>query len=30
VANDDSNLRPVRAQLAEPPYADPLVRWVRR
>ena len=26
VANDDSNLRPARAQLAEPPYADPPVR----
>jgi len=24
VANDDSNLRPTRAQLAEPPYADRL------
>jgi hypothetical protein len=30
VANDDSNLRPVRAQLAEPPYADPPVRWCGR
>jgi Group II intron, maturase-specific domain len=30
VANDDSNLRPVRAQLAEPPYADPHVRWCGR
>jgi hypothetical protein len=27
VANDDSNLRPARAQLAEPPYADPTVVW---
>jgi hypothetical protein len=26
VANDDSTLRPARAQLAEPPYADPPVR----
>jgi hypothetical protein len=26
VANDDSNLRPARAQLAEPPYADPPAR----
>jgi len=26
VANDDSNLRPARAQLAEPPYADPHLR----
>src|SRR5467141_3956430 len=24
------NLRPTRAQLAEPPYADPLVRWCGR
>jgi hypothetical protein len=30
VANDDSNLRPARAQLAEPPYADPPVRWCGR
>ena len=30
MANDDSNLRPARAQLAEPPYADPLVRWCGR
>jgi hypothetical protein len=30
VANDDLNLRPVRAQLAEPPYADPPVRWCGR
>ena len=30
MANDASNLRPARAQLAEPPYADPLVRWCGR
>jgi len=30
VANDDSNLQPVRAQLTEPPYADPPVRWCGR
>jgi len=30
VANDGSNLRPARAQLAEPPYADPPVRWCGR
>ena len=30
MANDDSNLRPARAQLAEPPYADPHVRWCGR
>src|ERR1700751_717936 len=30
VANDDSTLRPARAQLAEPPYADSPVRWCGR
>src|SRR5580658_10577361 len=30
VANDDSTLRPARAQLTEPPYADPPVRWCGR
>jgi len=30
VANDDSNLRPARAQLTEPPDADPHVRWCGR
>jgi hypothetical protein len=30
VANDDSNLQPARAQLTEPPYADPHVRWCGR
>src|SRR5580692_2009271 len=30
VATDDSKLRPARAQLAEPPYADPPVRWCGR
>ena|ERR1700751_3514693 len=30
VANDDSTLRPARAQLAEPPYADSPVQWCGR
>jgi len=30
VANDDSNLRPARAQLTEPPDADPHVGWCGR
>ena len=30
MANDGANLRPVKAQLTEPPYADPHVRWCGR
>ena len=30
MAKDESNLEPARAQLTEPPYADPLVRWCGR
>jgi len=30
LASDDTNLQPLPAQVTEPPYADPHVRWCGR